>query len=51
MLDVRIKSGKHNRREESDSETNKNNLKSGFLDKPRSQVLLKLIWPHMSQNR
>ena len=25
-------------------------LRSGFLDKPRSTVLVKLTWPHMSQN-
>ena len=25
-------------------------LRSGFLDKPRSQVLVKLLWPHMNQN-
>ena len=25
-------------------------LKSGFLDKPKSQVLVKLLWLHMNQN-
>ena len=25
-------------------------VKSGFLDKPRSQVLIKQRWPHMNQN-
>ena len=25
-------------------------LRSGFLDKPRSQVVVKLAWPHMNQN-
>ena len=28
----------------------KEKLHSGFLDKPRSQVLIKLLWPHMNQN-
>ena len=28
----------------------KDRLKSGFLDKPRSQVVVKLMWPHMNQN-
>ena len=25
-------------------------LKSGFLDEPRSNVIVKLKWPHMNQN-
>ena len=29
---------------------NREHLKSGFLDKPRSQVMVKLMWPHINQN-
>ena len=31
-------------------DTNRQNLRSGFLDKPRSIVVQKLRWPHMNQN-
>ena len=32
------------------SSRRKEKLCSGFLDKPRSQVLIKLMWPHMNQD-
>ena len=40
--------GESNKSDSDDDKPRK--LKSGFLDKPRSNVLAKLVWPHMSQN-
>ena len=29
----------------------KQKIKPGFLDKPKSHVMVKLRWPHMNQNQ
>ena len=44
------KSVASSRTQDSDSTKKDKKKKSGFLDKPRSNVVVKMKWPHMNQN-